>query len=359
MAEFKKKNTTSNDYRILADQIRDGRFKNVYLLHGSEIYLILQYRDSLLKAFGASMQDDTMNYAEFNGSGINVEEVINMADTMPFFADYRTIVISDSGLFKNSPKNLCDYIKDGLPDTTRIIFVECEKVKRDNFSHGEDKSVSKTSALYKVIKEKGTVVEFTELDEETTKKWILTKLINPTGKAIRGSTLDYFIRKTGTDMGNIKNEIEKLICFVGDRQEITMQDIDEIVTVRLKDRVFDMIDAITAKQQKKALMLYYDLLAMKAPVRIIASNMINQFNGMLQVKELRLKGYPEDSIVDKMGLLPKDKWKVSKYGRMAETYSLETLKNMVIEFIETDEKIKSGALPEQLAVEMLIVKYSG
>ncbi len=358
MADFTKKNKTSNDYRVITDQIRDGRLKNLYLLHGREMYLMYQYRNMLLKAFKASPEEDTMNYAEYNGPDSNIREITELADTMPFFADYRTIVISDSGFFKNSPSELTDYIKDSLPDSTRIIFVEGEKVKKDNSSRNESSVVSKTSSLYKVIKEKGTVAEFTELDEETTKKWVTTKLINPEGKRIRNSTLDLFVRKTGTDMGNIKNETEKLISYVGDREEITDADVNEIVTVRLKDRVFDMIDSITLRQNTKALELYYDMLAMKIAPRVIISNMINHYNGMLQVKELRMKGYQPDSIVTKMGLNTKDLWKIRKYEQQAAKYSLDELMDILRECADTDERIKSGLVSEQIATEMLIVRFS-
>ena len=66
-----------------------------------------------------------MNYAHYEGKNINVREVIDLAETLPFFAERRLIVFEDTGFFKSAGAELADYIKD-MPDTTYFIFVENE-----------------------------------------------------------------------------------------------------------------------------------------------------------------------------------------------------------------------------------------
>ena len=44
-----------------------------------------------------------MNYNYYEGKGINVNEIISLSDTMPFFADRRLILMEDSGWFKGGP----------------------------------------------------------------------------------------------------------------------------------------------------------------------------------------------------------------------------------------------------------------
>ena len=41
-----------------------------------------------------------MNFTAFRGKDVNSGEVIDLAETMPFFADRRVILIEDSGLLK-------------------------------------------------------------------------------------------------------------------------------------------------------------------------------------------------------------------------------------------------------------------
>ena len=62
----------------IQNDIKDNRLKNVYLLYGEERYLVLQYRDKLLNAMGAT--GDEMNFSRFEGNGISAGEVIDYSD---------------------------------------------------------------------------------------------------------------------------------------------------------------------------------------------------------------------------------------------------------------------------------------
>lgn len=94
--------------KTIDNDIKTGQFKQIYLLYGEEQYLIRQYRDKLKHALAAD--DDTMNFSAFSGSDINQKEIIDLAETLPFFADRRLILIEDSGLFKKSAEELADYM---------------------------------------------------------------------------------------------------------------------------------------------------------------------------------------------------------------------------------------------------------
>ena len=92
--------------KSLNEDIKSGKFKNVYLLYGEEAYLKKQYKDRMKKAI--IPDGDTMNYAYYEGKGINPAELVDLAETMPFFADLRLIVVENSGFFKNSATELAD-----------------------------------------------------------------------------------------------------------------------------------------------------------------------------------------------------------------------------------------------------------
>ena len=81
----------------LNEEIREGTLKQAYLLCGDEAYLRRQYRDRVKKAL---MGDgDLMNLNCFEGKGIVPGEVIDLAQTMPFLAERRVLVIENSGFF--------------------------------------------------------------------------------------------------------------------------------------------------------------------------------------------------------------------------------------------------------------------
>ena len=107
----------------LNEDLKTGKLKQAYLLYGEENYLKRQYKERITKALLG--EDDTMNYAYYEGKGINLKEVIDLAETLPFFAERRLIVFENTGLFKSAGADLADYIKD-LPETTCFLFIETE-----------------------------------------------------------------------------------------------------------------------------------------------------------------------------------------------------------------------------------------
>ena len=111
--------------KTIDEQIRTGQFSNIYLLYGQENYLKQQYKNKLKQALAAP--DDTMNTAYCEGSKINPLAVIDLAETMPFFAERRLILIEDSGFFKSGCDPLAEYLPK-VPSSTIFIFTENEVV---------------------------------------------------------------------------------------------------------------------------------------------------------------------------------------------------------------------------------------
>ena len=215
--------------KSLNEDLKTGQFKQIYLLYGEEGYLKRQYRDRFIKAM--LPEGDTMNYAHYEGKNINVREVIDLAETLPFFAQRRLIVFEDTGFFKSAGAELADYIKD-MPETTYFVFVENE--------------VDKRSKLYKAVKAKGHIVELTTQDEGTLKRWI-QGIVRREKKQISDSVILYFLNKVGTDMENIQRELEKVFCYALDRQEITREDIDAVCVTQITNHIFDMVNAVAGK----------------------------------------------------------------------------------------------------------------
>lgn len=85
--------------KSVVEDIKKGSFKPVYLFYGEEAYLKQQYKNRLKDA--VLPEGDTINLSIYSGKGIDVEEMIAQADTMPFFAEHRLLLIEDSGFFKS------------------------------------------------------------------------------------------------------------------------------------------------------------------------------------------------------------------------------------------------------------------
>ena len=116
-----------------------------------------------------------------------------------------------------------------------------------------------------------------------------------------------------------------------------------------------MINAIADKNQKKALQLYYDLLTLKEPPMRILALIGRQFNLLLQVKELRKKGYSPQVISEKTGL---HGFVVGKYEKQAMRFQMKELRQALEDCVNADENVKTGKMQDIMSVEILICKYS-
>lgn len=295
-----------------------------------------QYKDRLTKAM--LPEGDTMNYAYYEGKGIDLKEVIDLSETMPFFAERRLIVFENTNLFKTA-SDLGDYIKD-LPETTYFLFIENE--------------VDKRGKLYKAVKAKGRIVELNFQDEAILKRWIAGN-VKKEGKQIAEQNIVYFLNKVGTDMGNITKELEKLFCYVLDREQITRDDIDAICVTQISNKIFDMINAVAEKNQKMALDYYYDLLALKEPPMRILFLLTRQYRILYQVRGLMKKGYGRKEIASKAGLHP---FAAGKYMDQAKRFHTREIRAILEESADIEQRVKTGLLTDHLAVEIFLVKYS-
>lgn len=323
--------------KTIDNDIKMGQLKNVYLLYGTEDYLKRQYRDKLKHALVEP--DDTMNFSAYEGKDINPKELIDLSETLPFFKEKRMILVENSGFFKNSCDDLAEYMSQ-VPESTCFVFVEEE--------------VDKRSKLFKAASRAGSAVEFETPKEDMLIRWILGR-IQREGKKITQSVMQLFLSKTGSDMENIDKELEKLICYTLDKTEISAADVEAICTGQTENKIFEMIDAISAKNQKKALDLYYDLLALKeAPMRILFL-IARQFQNLLLIKSMSAKGYPAVSIAKTAGM---PSFAVQKNLRQAGAFKINQLKEAMEDCGQAEEDVKTGRMADQLAVELLIVKYS-
>ena len=134
----------------LKEDIQKKEFHNTYLLYGEEEYLVHFYRDKLKETIldGA----DEMNYSYFQGGSIDLLEVKEIAQTLPFFQEHRLIVMEDSKLCKNA-NDFADVIEN-VPDSTIFVFVE--------------KEVNKRTKLYKYIQKNGIAVELNAMSDQET-----------------------------------------------------------------------------------------------------------------------------------------------------------------------------------------------
>lgn len=320
--------------QTLNQDIKEKSFKKIYLLYGDEPFLVGSYKKKLREAITGG---DTMNFNYFEGKNPDVKEIISLADTMPFFADRRLILVDGSGFFKSAQEELAAYLPQ-MPDTTCLVFAESE--------------VDKRNRLYKRVKELGYAAELNKQDTAQLMQWA-AGILGRDGRKVSRPVMEYFLERTGDDMENIRMELEKLVCYTMGRDVITKEDVDAVGTVHVTSRVFDMVAAIVAGNTKKAMDLYEDLLTLKEPPMRILFLIARQFNQLLQIKELTAAGKDKGAMASALKVPP---FAEGKLTAQARAFTRDQILSWVTLCVETEEAVKTGRLSDGLAVELLIAR---
>ena len=361
MAAKKSGGDYAANQRQLNDGLAKGEFRRIYLICGEQAYLRLYNREKLVKALLGD--GDEMNLSRYSGSDVAARDVIDMAETLPFFADRRVVVIENSGLL--NPKSasrsvtgsrtaaalaeeadrLADFVPQ-IPDTAAVVLVE--------------ENVDKRGRLYKAIAKsqkdgQGLILECSTPEEADLRAWA-GGIFRRSGMTINGRTLALFLTYAGEDMFNIAGEAEKLCCYCLERREITEQAVRDVCSPRIRDRIFDMIEAIALRDRKKALGIYMDLCALRTAPQVILTLMRRQFGQLVKIRELSGK-IPDSEIAKQVGLPP---FVVTrKYKPALRMYTSEELLDALEECTRADQESKSGRIDAGMAVEMIIVRHSG
>ena len=317
--------------------IASGNFSQVYLLYGEENYLMNQFKKKICSALLGD--GDQMNFQVYFGGSFSFSEVIGLAETMPFFADRRVILIEEGNIESPDGEAFVEYLK--TPSSSTYFVIAQSKV-------------DKRSKLYKTITKVGRAVIFQEQSEQTLVPWISRELGKENQK-ITGVTASYLIQKTGVNMENLNSELQKLSSYCLGRIEVTKEDVDAICITNPENRIFNMMDAIAEKEQKKAMWYYQQMVELKEPPMRILFMLTRQFHILLQVHELTKKGYSPLLISKKIGIRD---FVAKRCTNQVRGFTGEQLKKALEDCVQANEDIKSGNLSDVIAIELIIVRYS-
>ncbi len=317
--------------------MKNGLYKKIYLLTGSQDYM----KKRAIKAITGMYvsQDDTMNLSYFHGKKVDIKEVLDIANTMPFLAEKRVIVLEDTGLFSKSCEELADFIPV-MPESCCMIFSE-EKA---------DMRLKQTKA----VKAEGCIAEFGNLSDDELRDWVAKKLARE-HRPITQKALDTFLSRCGNDMWEISNDLEKLVSYTFGKDGIRIEDIDAVCPPPPEDKIFAMIDAILAGDAQKALSYYTDLLALRSDAMGILKLLREQLRLLLHAKQLEMEHMAPRDMAALLGMREGRIKMALPAARKSSTISLTRRIEMCA---DTDWRIKSGLIGDQLGIETLIVEMT-
>ena len=325
--------------------IRSKEFLPFYYIYGNEDYFLTSVKKSLLKGF----KDDTkLNTKIYNKENFVLNDVIKYIGNLPFMSDKKLIIFDNIDYFVKSKdeKETKDIVEafNNSKDINIVLFLKFES--EDRYT----KSYDKNNVFLKYFSDNGIAINAQKLDDEGLNKYVQNHF-KKAGVEIDKLNIAYFIRTCGNNLNNLFNEADKLMAYIGDKGKVEKNDIDEIVTRNIDDKIYNLIDLYNSNKKEEALKFYGDLLSEGEKVGGIFATFSYNYSNLIVCKDLMQRGKGQREIADTMSMEP---WRVLKLMNANKYVNIDTLKDKMKKITDIALARVKGNLDEDYMVLLLM-----
>lgn len=321
----------------LAARLSKGEVEALYLFVGPERFLreqaIRRMADTVDEAFRA------FNVDRFSAAETDLVGVLDVARQLPMMAPRRLVIVDAADAIKEGAYDALEtYLKDPAAEAVVVFAADELDMRRKS-----------ATALSKAC----TVVSFAELSPAEASRWAEAR-IREVGCTIERNALGALVDLTGPSLTRLAAEIEKLALHAGGGQ-IGLSAIEALVTRAREHEVWDLTDAITARDRKRAMrVLARQLEAGEEPLALLGM-IASTYRKMLLAKELMLRQAPAAEVQSAIKLPP---WKAGEFNGHVRRIPLEDLARGLRRIAEVDLAIKSSIATPRLLVEVLVCELT-
>lgn len=351
MINYKKDDNTLQDIKRIKESIKKDEFMPYYIIYGEEGYLINDLKHSFIDHFNNM---SNINLTIFTEDNYNENKIKEKLSQFGFLTERKIIIFENLKLFDAKSKHsifvdLLDYNNDN----NIIIIIEHNQDKVDNKNKANKSNIDKRSKLYKKLSDDSNtmIIECKKLSDDTLIKFVNEKIYKSKKKFENFDDCRYFLELVGTDLYNIKNEIDKIIDYTEDEYVITREDIDNITSSVPEGKIYQMIDMLNNRDYTKALKLYSDLLYNNVSIESILALMRINYLQLYKVKIMISNG---NSNIDIMNSLQIKDWQYNKIINTIKSFSEEELIDRIDILSNIDIKLKTGKLDRDIAFNLLL-----
>lgn len=326
--------------------LSSGDFGTLYYICGDEKMLVSHYTNKLVERTAGKDPSD-FNFHTFTDD-FDVDEFAASLQIIPFMSEYNVVVVKDLDFSEFSAS-------DGDRITELISSVSGDSIVIVTFpTKSGDKQTPKDKKLKELAKKKGSVLELNRLTGAVLQK----KLISWASKrnvVLSRQNAAMIIEYSGTDLNQLKNEIEKLCSYAGAGGEITSDDIERLVTKNLEASVFDLSKAVINHDNTKAFRVLDELFYQREePLSILAvlsSAYVDMYRARIAIK----CGY-RASDLSKWFSNYKSEFRLRRIEQDCKKTSTAVLRKSIDAIAQTDISMKSTRTDSRIQLELLIVK---
>ena len=248
---------------IEAAQAGTGKLRAGYVLAGDEIFLLDRCRATVLKALvPADLRDFCLS--EFDLTSTSIFEVLDRAQTPSLMAPFQVIFVRNvrqlytRGAKKDEFAALARYFKSPNPQALLLFVADFLRIPSDaRRMELDDKN--RYERLTETLGEHCGIVELARANEEDAMRWAVATA-QQADTRLEPDAARELVDALGADMMLVSSELEKLLLYTLGRGKITLGDVETMVLSAKQRTLYELTDAISARDRARALALLQGLL---------------------------------------------------------------------------------------------------
>jgi DNA polymerase-3 subunit delta len=251
-------------------------FKPVYWLDGEEPYFIDQLVDYAEHKI-LSESEASFNLSVFYGRDADWASIVNACRRYPMFAERQVVLIKEAQHMRDIDK-LEGYVENPLSSTVLVVAYK-------------EKKLDGRTKLAGVLKKKAEVFNTKKLYDNQLPEWV-QQMVRQHGLDINPKALSLIVDHIGNDLSRLQNEVEKLAVNLKGTKVITEEHIEEYIGISKEFNVFELQDAIAAKNLSKAIriIMYFKSNPKAGPIQLILPTLYSYFSKIYSVFGMSSQG---------------------------------------------------------------------
>jgi DNA polymerase-3 subunit delta len=244
-----------------------GPLRPGYVLLGDEAYLYERCRRAILDTLvdphgGIQMRDFAL--AEIDLAETNIFEALDRAQTPSLMAPFQVLFLRNiktlygRGAKKDEFAALDAYGRSPNPQAL-LVFVADHLHLPADLRRMDMQDKDRYERIRETLGEWCGMVELVRVEESDAMRWLVAEA-EKRGSALEVDAARELADALGADLMLMASELEKLVLFVGERRSITLGDVETMVLGAKQRSLYELTDAISAKDRPRALALLQGLL---------------------------------------------------------------------------------------------------
>jgi DNA polymerase III subunit delta len=318
-------------------QVAEGRLLQFYLFLGEERLFHEELVNSILNKL-LSPEDQPFNYMRIDAEQVNLSEFISNLETPPFFGDARLIYLDN---FEKGVSGIEEAVLKGIGNVADKVYFIVSAAKLD----GRKK-------IHQEIQKRINVVDCGKISRPDLPLWIKQRA-EKMGVKLTSTQIAKLGLRLNQDLIRIRTELEKLKTFLGERSQISDEDLDFLMPGEPEPDIFGLIDAVADRNPHLGLPRLEDLLnSGENEIKVLAT-ISRQFRNITAACEARQQGMNPKMLASLLGINP---YVAEKSFVQSGRFTLAQLSKIMERLVWADYRMKTGGREPRLELELTVVE---